>query len=63
MTELQKQAELQRNEAKALLSQIMGLSNGVFDPTANRLIDCIIGAAICEVTDIMFKGINGEAKS
>jgi hypothetical protein len=46
------QADKMRAEAKSILNTLLGIPNGYSSDTIDRLVDCIIGAAILEITSI-----------
>ena len=52
MSIAQKQAEIQRAEAKRLINKAFKVEENTESELLNRLIDCIIGAAILEITAI-----------
>jgi predicted nucleic acid-binding protein len=53
MSEIEEQAQLQRDEAKRLLTALIykgGLPDKLSSLSVDRIVDCIISAAILEVT-------------
>lgn len=58
MSEAQKQADIQRAEAKRLLNSAIGLLDGTASSTVDMAVDCIIGAALLEITSI-YEQANG----
>lgn len=49
MNEAGKQADLQRDEAKRLLRAMFGIRDGESNGTVERIVDCVIGAAMLEI--------------
>jgi hypothetical protein len=60
--EIKATAEAQREEAKKMLSSAVGLPANISSGTIDRAVDCIIGAAMLEITIIISEGMQ-EAKA
>ena len=52
MNALQEQADIQRAEAKRLLNSAFGWDENITSEAVNKAVDCIIGAAILEISAI-----------
>ncbi len=52
MSVAQEQADIQRAEAKRLLTSVFGWGEGISSATIDQAVDCIIAAAILELTAI-----------
>jgi hypothetical protein len=52
MSVVQEQADIQRAEAKRLLTSLFGWGEGIGSEAIDRAVDCIIGAAILEISAI-----------
>ena len=50
-----KQSELLKAEAVRLLDRMFGIPEGHSNGTTDRIVDCIIGAAMMEISDIVKK--------
>jgi hypothetical protein len=48
VNEVIKQADIQRAEAKRLLRGMFGIKEGESNGTIERIVDCIVGAALLE---------------
>lgn len=58
-----KQADIQRQEAKdILLSKILGRSDWYSTECAERFVDCIISAALLEMMAIIGEAVNDPPK-
>ena len=53
MNEASKQADIQRAEAKRLLRGMFGMTEGESNGTVERIVDCIVGAAILECANLI----------
>ncbi len=53
MNEASKQADIQRAEAKKLLLGMFRVREGESNGTVERIVDCIIGAAILECANLI----------
>lgn len=52
MSVAQEQADIQRAEAKRLLNSAFGWGENITSEAVDRAVDCIIGAAILEISAI-----------
>jgi len=52
MSIAQEQADIQRAEAKRLFNSLFGWGEYITSDTVDRVVDCIIGAAILEMSAI-----------
>ena len=50
---LTEQSALQRAEASRLLMHMFDISTGESNGTVERIVECIVGAALCEVAAMM----------
>lgn len=58
---MKEQAALQKSEAMQLMRRMFGIREGESNGIVERIVDCIIGAAILETTIIMTEAItNGK---
>lgn len=49
----EKQADELRAEAKAILNALMKTPEGYINEAADRFVDCVVGAAVLTVTDLL----------
>lgn len=57
--EIQKSADDLRAEARLLLNRMFGLPEGVSSAAVDRIVDCIVGAAVFEIAITMSKSSKG----
>ena len=57
MSEAQEEADKLRHEAKNRLNSLMKLPEGYSSEETERLVDCIIGAAVLEAVAIINQGL------
>lgn len=60
MSIAQEQADIQRAEAKRLLRNRFGINDGESDGNVERIIDCIISAALLEMAAIQEAAIRSH---
>ena len=53
MNEVKTQADIQRAEAKRLLRGMFGMTEGERNGTVERIVDCIVGAALLEAASLI----------
>ena len=51
-TDVQLEADKLRHEAKVLLKRMFNIAEGESNGNVERIVDCIVGAAILEISDM-----------
>lgn len=61
MSKAQETADAQRNEAKHLARRLLGIAEGESNGMAERMVDCIISAAILEAVMVINQGMREQS--
>ena len=61
LQEIKDLAEMNRKQAKLMLYSVVGLPRGFTSEGVDQVVDCIIGAAILEITAIQKEAILNQA--